>query len=168
MVILLSDRKSKYEKEIIEILKKHGAQHISDKFIGDGKFTILSIYKKCEWQINKGIVVFLDEGKRFIEQEIPIGFIGVCDENNTTALSIFKKNKISVICCGLGGKNSITLSSLGNDALFACLQRNIQKNDGKIIEQGEYKIKLTKSYLPFSIMASVAILLLNNETPNEF
>lgn len=170
MVILLSDRKSKYEKEIIEILKKHGAQHISDKFIGDseGKFTVLSIYKKSELQINKGVIVFLDEGKRFANQEIPIGFIGVCDENNIKALSIFKKNKISVICCGLGSKNSITLSSLGDNSLFACLQRNIQKNDGKIIEQGEFKIQLTKKYLPFSIMASVAILLLYGITPNEF
>ena len=170
MVILLSDRNNKHEKEIIEILKNHGGQHISDKFIGDskGKFTVLSIYKKSELQINKGIIVFLDEGKRFADQEIPIGFIGVCDENNIKALSIFKKNKISTICCGLGSKNSITLSSLGDNSLFACLQRNIQKNDGKIIEQGEFKIKLTKKYLPFSIMASVAILLLYGITPNEF
>ena len=170
MVILLSDRNNKHEKEIIEILKKHGGQHISDKFIGDneGKFTVLSIYKKSELQINKGVIVFLDEGKRFADQEIPIGFIGVCDENNIKALSIFKKNKISAICCGLGSKNSITLSSLGDNSLFACLQRNIQKNDGKIIEQGEFKIKLTKKYLPFSIMASVAILLLYGITPNEF
>ncbi|MBO5211636.1 MAG: hypothetical protein J6B80_06885 [Clostridia bacterium] len=170
MVILLSDRKSKYEKEIIEILKKYGGQHISDKFIGDGnsKFTILSIYKKSEWQLSKGVVVFLDEGNRFSEQKIPISFIGVCDENNTKALTIFKKNKISAICCGLGNKNSITLSSLGNNSLFACLQRNIQNTDGEIIEQGELKIKLTKNYLPFSIMASVAILLLNGITPVEF
>ena len=149
MVILLSDRKSKYEKEIIEILKKYGGQHISDKFIGggDSKFTILSIYKKSEWQISKGIVVFLDEGERFINQEIPLGFVGVCDEENRQALSIFKKNRIAAICCGLGSKNSVTLSSLGDDALFACLQRNIQNYDGEIIEQAEFKIKLTKNFL---------------------
>lgn len=170
MVILLSNRKSKYEKEIIEILKKYGGQHISDKYIGDGdsKFTILSIYKKSELQINKGIVVFLDEGERFVNQEIPLGFIGVCDEENRQALSIFKKNKIAAICCGLGNKNSITLSSFGDDLLFTCLQRNLMKNNGEIIEQGEFKIKLTKRYLPFSIMASVAILLLNDITPLQF
>ncbi len=169
MVILLSNRKSKYEKEIIEILKKYGGQHISDKFIGkDSKFTILSIYKKSELQISKGVVVFLDEGERFINQEIPLGFIGVCDEENRQALSIFKKNKIAVICCGLGNKNSITLSSLGDNLLFTCLQRNLQKSNGEIIEPGEFKIKLTKNYLPFSIMASVAILLLNDITPLEF
>lgn len=169
MVILLSDRKSKYEKEIIEILKKYGGQHISDKFIGNNsKFTILSIYKKSEWQINKGVVVFLDKGERFIKQEIPLGFIGICDENNRQALSMFKKNKIATICCGLGNKNSITLSSMGNDYLFSSLQRNIQNFAGEIIEPGEYKIKLTKEYLPFSIMASIAILLLNGITPLEF
>lgn len=170
MVILLSDRKSKYEKEIINILKKYDFQHISDKFIGNTncKFKLLSIYKKCELQIEKGVVVFLDQGNRFINQEIPIGFIGVCEDNNVTALSILKNKKISTICCGMNNKNSITLSSLNDEYLFACLQRNLQNINGNIVEQGEFKIKLTKKYLPFSIMAATAILLLKGITPVEF
>lgn len=170
MVILLSNRKSKSENEIIEILTKYGAKHISDKFIGEGKseFTILSIYKKSELKIKEGIIVYLDDSPRFMRQKIPLGLIGICEENNITALECLKENKIATICCGMGNKNSITLSSIGNDALFTCLQRSLQNSNGKIIEQGEYKIKLNKSYLPFSVMASAAILLLKGITPYEF
>ncbi len=170
MVLLLSDRKNKCENEIIEILSKYGGQHISDKFIGtdSGKFTILSLYKKSTVNLSKGIAVFLDEGKRFINQELPLGIIGICEETNKTALEIFKNNGIAVICCGLSSKNSITLSSMGDQQLFATLQRSIQNYDGKIIDPCEIKIKFSKNYQPFSIMASAAILLLSNITPQEF
>ncbi|MBO5089319.1 MAG: hypothetical protein J6C27_00190 [Clostridia bacterium] len=170
MVLLLSNRKNKCENEIIEILQKYGAQYISDKYVSNdkGDFTILSIYKKCELKINKGIAVFLDNKCRFSDQKIPVGIIGICEEENFSALEILKNNKIATVCCGMGNKNSITLSSVGNDALFTCLQRSLQNSDGEIIEQGEYKIKLTKSYLPFSVMASAAILLLKGITPYEF
>lgn len=170
MIILFSDRKNKCEREIIEILTKYGAKHISDKQIVDGNsnFTILSIYKKSELNIKKGIIVFIDKGKRFLKQVIPLGIIGICEENNSSALEILKFNKIETVCCGIGNKNSITLSSIGHENLFACLQRTIQNYNGKIIEQGEFKIKLSKKYHPFSVMACTAILLLKGITPNEF
>lgn len=167
MVILLSDRRNKCENEIIEILQKYGAQCISDKYIKDGEsdFTILSFYKNSNIQINKGIAVFLDRGERFKNQILPLGVIGICEDNNYSALDILKRNKVEVISCGMGNKNSITLSSIGSDNLFACLQRGFRNSSGEIIEQGEFKIKLSKSYHPFSVMASAAILLLEGKTP---
>ena len=170
MVILFTDRKNKCEKEIIEILQKYGAKCISDKIINDGMndFTILSLYKKCEIKISKGIAVLIDNGTRFINQTLPVGIIGICEENNISALNILKKNKLEAICCGMGSKNSITLSSIGSDKLFACLQRGLQSTNGYVIEQGEFKINLSKNYQPFSVMASAAILLLNGKMPNTF
>ena len=170
MVILLSDRRNKCEAEIIEILKKYGARCISDKYVIDGKtgLTILSLYKNSDIQIDKGVVVFLDNGARFIKQKLPVGIVGICEENNQSALDILKRNKIEAVCCGMGSKNSITLSSIGSNQLFTCLQRGLQSSSGEIIEQGEFKIKLTKNYKPFSVMASTAILLLEGITPISF
>ena len=68
----------------------------------------------------------------------------------------------------MGSKNSITLSSIGSDNLFTCLQRGLQSSNGELIEQGEFKINLTKNYHPFSVMASTAILLLEGKTPLTF
>lgn len=55
MVILLSSRNSKCEKEIVEILKNNGANHISDRNIdtNHGNLTVISIYKKNRLKFKK-------------------------------------------------------------------------------------------------------------------
>lgn len=170
MVILFSGRKSKIEKEIIEILSKYGGNYISDKFVGDnsGTFTFLSVYKKSEIKLKKGIAVFIDDTKRFQNQNLPIGVIGICEDLNHKALEIFKNNNIAVISCGINSKNTVTLSSYNSENLLATLQRTLTDNFGNEIDPCEYRIKLSKEFHPFSIMASIAVLLLNGILPHEF
>lgn len=170
MVILFSGRKSKTEKEIIEILTKYGATYISDKFVCENKglFTIISTYKKTEINLNKGIAVFVDDTDRFSEQTFPIGIIGICEDSNLKALETFKNSRIAVISCGINLKNTITLSSMNDNGLLASLQRTVTDNSGLEIDPREFKIKLTKNFSPFAIMASVAVLLLNGIVPTEF
>lgn len=170
MVLLFSTRQSKCEKEIVEILKRHGACHISDKLIteGKGKFTAISLYKNTEITINKGIAIFLAENQRFLKQKLPIGIIGICEEKNSKALEIFRKNNITVLTCGIGSKNTITLSSIAKNTLLATIQRSIIDTNGNLLNPCEIKIHLTKEYLPYSVMAAVAVLLLNGITPIDF
>ena len=162
MVIIFSNRKSKTEQEIIEILKQFGATYISDNniYYQDSSFTIISAYKNTKLNIKKGIALFLDDTKKFENQILPINIIGICEENNKQALEIFYKNKIPAICCGMNAKNTITLSSLNNDDILISLQRTITQLNGNIIEPAELKINLKKQYQPFSVMASIAVLLL--------
>ena len=63
MVILLSNRKNKAEKEIIEILKQYGATYISDRFVSEnnGNLTIISTDKKTNINLKKGIALFRDD-----------------------------------------------------------------------------------------------------------
>ncbi len=170
MVILFSKRNSCAEKEIIEILKAHGGDCISDKEILDcgGAFTIVSEYKKANLKINNGIVVICDNTERFKDQQFPNGIIGICEDNNINALEVFKKSHIPVISCGMSAKNTITLSSLNSDTLLATLQRTVKNIKGDEIEPAEFKIKLKKSYSHFSVMACVAILLIKGIAPREF
>ena len=160
MVLLFSSRKSKTEKEIIEILKSYGGAHISDREIveNNNTFTIVSFYKVSKLNINGGVAVFCDDTEKFLPQTLPQNIIGICEDNNG----------VSVISCGMNSKNTITLSSLGNNQLFATLQRSVTDNSGSDVEPAEFKIKLKNQYQPFSVMASVAVLLLNSIKPNEF
>lgn len=170
MVLLFSSRKSKTEKEIIKILESYGGAHISDREIveNNNAFTIVSIYKVSELNIKGGIAVFCDDTEKFLTQTLPKDVIGICEEGNKTALSVFQKNEVSVISCGMNSKNTITLSSLGDNQLFATLQRSVTDNTGSNIDPEEIKIKLKSKYQPFSVMAGVAVLLLNSIKPNEF
>lgn len=169
MVILFCDRKSKTEKEIIDILTFVGADYISDKKVCSGKgiFTIISEYKKTELNIEKGIAVFCDNTERFIGQTFPKGIIGICEDTNKNALKLFSQSKISVISCGMNGKNTVTLSSLGDKELLATLQRCVVNNFGEKIDPADFKIKLKNDYNSFSVMASVAIMLLKGILPRE-
>ena len=170
MVLLFSGRNNKTEKEIIEILKAYKGNFISDKIVLDnyGLFTIVSCYKVTELDIESGIAVFCDNNERFVNQKLPKGVIGICEDSNTVALSVFKKNGNPVISCGMNSKNTITLSSLNSNTLFVALQRTVTNSKGYSVEPEEFKITLKKQYQPFSVMASVAVLLLNSIKPETF
>ncbi len=167
MVILFAERKSKIEKEIIEILTLFGASYISDKTVCslEGAFTVVSEYKSIDLKLNDGIAVFCDITDRFKNQSFPSGTIGICEDTNIKALNLFLENHTPVISCGMNGKNTVTLSSLENNIPLITLQRKITDLKGRIIEPAEFKITLSKNYSPFSVMASVAILLLEGQLP---
>ena len=112
--------------------------------------------------------VFVEKNLRFLEQKFPIGILGVCEENNRTALETFKKSKNAVITCGINNKNTITLSSITDNTLLATLQRSIYDVNGNVLEPCEFKINLTEAFSPFAIMSSVAVLLYNGIIPQEF
>ncbi len=170
MVIILSPRKSKIEKEIIEILKNYGANYISDKVINETNngFLIVSAYKKTEIKTATGIVLFTEKTLRFKEQKFPIGIVGICEENNKYGLETFKRNKNAVITCGNNNKNTLTLSSNRNNTILATLQRSFYDNKRNIVEPCELRINLRKHYSPFSVMSAAIILLYHGITPTEF
>lgn len=170
MVILFSGRRSAVEKEIIEILSGYGANYISDKAVSSvgGRFTVVSEYKKTDIKLKSGIAVFIDDTDRFCNQVFPKGIIGICEDSNTAALKAFKTSGIPVISCGMGAKNTVTLSSLGNASLLASLQRTVTDFAGNDIDPAEFKIRLTKKYSPFAVMASAAVLLILGIKPDVF
>lgn len=170
MVVLFSDRKSNTEKEIIEILKKHGGDYISDKTVHSSKglFTVVSEYKITDIKIRAGAAVFTDDTLRFRGQILPKEIIGICESQNRSALEIFEKNKTPVISCGMNPKNTLTVSSLSGNNVLLSLQRTVTTLFGTDTEPCEMNIKLSKTYTPFSIMASAALLLIHGITPQEF
>lgn len=169
-VILFSDRKNAVACEIVKILTDHGAGYISDKSVitGKGDFEVISEYKKTELDVTDGIAVFIDDSERFSGQRFPHGMVGICEEANRTALELFMQSGIPVISCGMNSKNTVTLSSLNSSSLLTSLQRTLTDCGGKTVEPGEFKIKLTKKYHSFSVMAAAAVLLLNGITPDVF
>ena len=170
MIILFSKRNSRTEKEIIEILTSFGGNYISDKVILKNKeiFTLVSKYKKTTLNLNCGIALFLSDTNHFSGQEFSKGMVGICEYDNSNALSIFQKNEIPIISCGMNPKSTITLSSVDKEKVTVSLQRIISDINGSEIEPFEFIINLKSDYSLFSVMASAAILLIYGITPNEF
>ncbi len=170
MVILFSKRNSKREKEVLDILLNYGGAYISDRTIlqGSNNFTVISEYKSISLKIKTAIAVFTEDTERFENQRFPQGIIGICEEKNKNALKIFEKDNIPAICCGMSGKNTITVSSLSEEKMVVSLQRTITGLYKNTVLPQDFKITLNKKYDPFSVMISAAILLLLGKTPKEF
>lgn len=96
------------------------------------------------------------------------GSIGVCEDSNSEALKLLMKNCVPVISCGMNGKNTVTLSSVGGSAALVSLQRTVTDIYGRDREPAEFRIRLTHSRSPFAVAAAAAALLLLGITPDEF
>lgn len=143
MVMLFSEEDNKYKKEIKEILSNLGVS--------------CSLTEKMN---TKGIVIFLDNAENIADKGLSKSIVGICEDCNKTALKLFTNSDITVITCGMNPKNTITCSSINSGTYLISLQRNIFNLRGKEIEPQEFKVTLKKKYLPYSVMASVAVILL--------
>lgn len=70
--------------------------------------------------------------------------------------------RFDIITYGLNQKSTITASSISEDNVIICLQRNIKNINSKIIEANEFNIKLNKNNNEtiYNILACFTILLL--------
>lgn len=69
-------------------------------------------------------------------------------------------NELQLISCGLGGRNSLTLSSLSTQKAMLSVQRTITTLDGAAIDIGEYPI-LFENADRTALIAAAAISLLH-------
>lgn len=161
MVLILSDNENKSDKEIEEILRCFGAAVVSDAeiFEASSNFTVVGRHSIFKISAEKGVVIATDSIKKFKNQYLPSGFIGVCAENNKNALKLFKRNRLSVITCGVGTKNTLSVSSIEQQCMLLCLQRNITDVCGLTVEPCEIKMNLSKDRNLFSILAAASVAL---------
>lgn len=83
---------------------------------------------------------------KFIEELISKGRFLIL--NGDIKINILEKiqieNPITIITYGFNSKTTLTISSVRNERAIICLQRNVEKANGEIIEKQEKEIKLKK------------------------
>ena len=170
LIILFSIRKCQIESEIKEILEKFGGVFIDSKSVlnKNNSFEILTTRRSLNLTGAEFISLFINTSVKFKNQILPENSISICDENDFLALDILSKNKTRNIVCGMGFKNTVTLSSITPRAVTVCIQRTIFINENTQISPCEITIMLSKKYDPFSIMAATILLLMSKIEPREF
>ena len=163
------------EQEIREIVDEHlktipDGAHKEIAFFG-GSFTGIDMelqrkYLSVAYEyIKKGVVIFCDDTERFAAQVLPKTVFGVCEEDSAAALMVFKNSGVAVISCGLGSKNTVTVSSISKNQMLIAFQRSFINIKGEVIEPREYRINLNKSYNTYSVLAAATALILNSIIP---
>ena len=75
-------------------------------------------------------------------------------------LNILEQIKISVITYGFNSKNTITASSIKEDSILVCIQRNIKNINGNYIEQQDKKIDINGKINTSYMLGIIAILII--------
>ena len=74
-------------------------------------------------------------------------------------LKILEQIKINVITYGFNSKNTITASSINEDSIQICIQRNIKNINSKLVEQQDKKVEIKGRINTNYIMGIIAILI---------
>lgn len=112
------------------------------------------------------IAVFSNQVEEFPNQEMVVKIIEkakyfVVNADEPISFKILETIKTNVITYGFNTKSTITTSSVKEDSIFICLQRNIQNRIEEILEPQEIFIPLTSYKVNASmIMGLVSVLLI--------
>ena len=81
-----------------------------------------------------------------------------CDEEIN--LNLLENMDLNVITFGFNSKSTITASSVKDEEILLCIQRNMRLIDGSKIEAQEISIRKVEQRLPTNIMMGIATMLL--------
>lgn len=79
-----------------------------------------------------------------------------------TNLKILEDIEASIITYGFNSKATITASSVGDDEILLCIQRNITNNKGKVLEPQEIKVDMIENTNCTLAVESVLLIYKNN------
>lgn len=75
-------------------------------------------------------------------------------------LNLLQETNIKVITYGFNTKSTVTASSVKEDSILLCVQRNIQNLEGDNIELQEFNINKANAKTPTNILMGMATILL--------
>lgn len=86
----------------------------------------------------------------------------ILNSDITIDRKLLESLKFDIITYGLNQKSTITASSISEDNVIICLQRNIKNINSKIIEANEFNIKLNRNNNEtiYNVLSCFTILLL--------
>lgn len=95
---------------------------------------------------------------------IPNAFlnVGICDSCDDTSLIYFKDKNIPVITCGMGTKNTLTLSSFDDTSAIITIQRKLPFENDKHEKPEEISLRFKNGLTAFTVMAIFAVIKLSD------
>ena len=159
------------------IAKENDSNFIRNEIIKNSKrikFEVININKRSLENIknitfealiiNDNINEFLKSSK-YLENIMKRTKYLILNSDISNDLTFFKDNKINVITYGLNRKATITVSSIKEDDVLVCFQRNVENISKKIIEEQEFDIKIKKNNIKktYNMLAIFTILSIYEE-----
>lgn len=109
----------------------------------------------------KGILILKNKLGETMPAAVPDEFVCVIGSQNAQAANMLRGCKASVVTCGTGPKDTLSLAGLDTTAACVSLQRNMVTLDGQLLEPHDFSVTLTQRRTPEQILAVSAVLLLS-------
>ncbi len=162
-VILYGKNGNRIADEICGLLKEYGIIRVGDRRIkfaaNSPKFLIIESKCTKEIDIPQGIIVIAGEIEADTELRIKGDFRGVVFSSDKEALKLLKNTEVSVISCGMAEEDTLSLSSIKENAAVISINRKIKTLNGAFIDPQEHKVILKKPITDYSLLVAYAILL---------
>jgi hypothetical protein len=111
--------------------------------------------------MKRGILLLKDKLCETMPVQVPDGFVGVIGSRNAQAARMMCGSGASVVTCGTGPKDTLSLAGLDTSAACVSLQRNLVTLDGELLEPHDFSITLLQRRSPEQVLAVSAVLLLS-------
>lgn len=159
------------------IAKENDSNFIKNTILNsssDTKFEIVNINKRSLENIKnitfESIIINEDINKilnisNYINNIIRRAKYLILNSDVCCDLNLLKENKVNVITYGLNRKATITVSSIKDDNILICFQRNFENISKEIIEEQEFNIKTNKNNMrkTYNILAIYSVLSIYGE-----
>jgi len=90
----------------------------------------------------------------------PENCVAVVDSCDDELLRFVSGTRVPAITCGLSARDTMTLSSMGEDSAVLNLQRSVTCFDGAVADPQEIPVKLTRSINSYTLMALACTFIL--------
>lgn len=161
-----SARDKKFHSALRNIL----ARNFDAVFLQSGQFTAapdsaeLAVLDACNVErVDAPRVIFLCKDARCLPCDFAEGTsaVAVVDSSNAALVRAVSGIRLPAVTCGLSPKDTITLSSIGEDSAVINLQRGITCLDGSVAEPQEIPVSLCAMPDRFVLMSAAAVFLLS-------
>lgn len=112
--------------------------------------------------IPRGILLFKNSIHQKAPVRVPDGFLCVLETKNTKAAEMLQGTDATVITCGTGPKDTLSIAGLESSCAAISLQRNLATLSGNILEPHDFNVKLSQPRSPYQILFVSAVLLISD------
>lgn len=173
IVVLAQNNPRRLIKLISGALEKYGEVILRDadtvRQLGAGvyDFSLEHTTRLTEFYASGGILLLHSPSVSAGRPGMSKGIVPVLESGNRRAERMVRGILNAALCCGMSGRDTLTLSSIGDMGAVATVQRSITSLSGDIIEPCDIPVTLTKPCDKQDLLFTVAVLLLCGCLPQD-
>ena len=134
---------------------------------GGADFLLDMVLRPAAVHAKGGVMVIAELPGRYSVPDLSDGIITVMDAEHKKAIRLLGGMANTAVCCGMSGRDTLTLSSLREDGAMVCLQRDLTSLTGEVIEPCDIPVKTAARYSERHILFTAAVLLACGCIPGE-